>query len=512
MTLESSIFHNVHYAIDEKVNLSHLLDGIKGAIDHKLKSFEWYKPYPVFKEFHKLGKDASVRLLLAANRIGKTYSCLAEFAMHVTASYPDDWEGYRYTKKNMTMWLGGLTSFEINSLSQRLFEGKGRDPAFIQSDLVIHQNLKDRHYKIKNALGGITNLHLKTYGGREQKNELSNWKADQVDCILLDEQPTMSVFSECCMRIMGTGPDDHGMILIAATCTQFTPFVLSFTERAEEYEVDRLGQKVTEFKQVSVGSGEIRDGKVFLLAGWEDAEHLSEKEKKDTLANMRPFEIAARTKGMPSIGSGMVYPIIEEAITCDPFPIPDYWPRVFGLDFGWKDPTAAIFCAFDRDNDITYFYAEYAVSELTPQHHALELIRQGANWMFGVYDPAGRISSQQDGSKLVDLYRQSGIKFLSPANNSRELGVQTVLQRMQRGKLKIFKTLTKTMSEYRTYARDENGIIKDGNDHLLDCIRYVIMSGLPLAKCKNENKYSAIPKFGISNMNNSEGRWMGRGV
>ena len=170
------------------------------------KKFLFYRPYPIFREFHKLGKDASIRLLLAANRIGKTYSCLAEFAMHATLSYPDDWEGYQYKKQNMTLWLGGITSFEAEDLSKRLFEGSGNDPAFIHESLVIYTNRKDRRYKIRNALGGISDIAIKTYGGREQQNELSTWKAAKVDFILLDEQPTMSVFSECCMRIMWSAP------------------------------------------------------------------------------------------------------------------------------------------------------------------------------------------------------------------------------------------------------------------------------------------------------------------
>ena len=31
------------------------------------------------------------------------------------------------------------------------------------------------------------------------------------------------------------------------------------------------------------------------------------------------------------------------------------------------------------------------------------------------------------------------------------------------------------------YARDEQGVAKDGNDHLLDAMRYAVLSGLRLA-------------------------------
>lgn len=455
--------------------------------------FDFYRPYPVFEEFHKLGKEASIRLLLAANRIGKTYSCLAEFAMHATATYPDHWQGYKYTKKNMTMWVGGLTGFEAEDLSRRLFEGSGQDPAFIHKSLVLYSNRKDRRYKIKNAHGGITNIAIKTYGGREQQNELSTWKASKVDCILLDEQPTLSVFSECCMRIMNTSPDDHGMIIIAATCTQFTPFVLGFTQRIERRELEKDNTKVIEEKQTNIGSGEIRDGKVFLLAGWDDAEHLDDEQKKNMLANMLPNEIDARTKGMPSIGSGMVYPVLEDLLLCDPFEIPDHYARIVGMDFGWSDPTALVFGALDRDTNTLYITYEYAMSGKTPDSHLSDLRNMGAAdclwWTTVMADPAGQASSQKDGQSLFDLYRKKGLTLMK-AENARSAGILTCLQKMMDGRLKIFKgRCPKLLNELKTYAYNSKGQINDGNDHLLDAMRYMVM-GLKYARPKISQSYS----------------------
>lgn len=467
-------------------SVNSILAQLDESISYKRKQFDFYKPYPVFEEFHKLGNETSIRLLLAANRIGKTYSCLAEFAMHCTATYPDDWVGYRYKKKNLTMWLGGITGFEAEDLSKRLFEGSGDDPPFIHESLVISRNRKDRRYKIKNGNGGFTNISIKTYGGREQQNELSTWKASKVDCILLDEQPTMSVFTECCMRIMNTGKDDHGMIIIAATCTKFTPFVLSFTQRIEKKEIERAGRMITEDRQIKVSSGEIKDGKVFLLATWEDAEHLDEDQKKNMIANMLPSEIEARTKGMPSIGSGMIYPVLEELITCSPFEIPDHYARIVGMDFGWTDPTALVFGALDRETGILYITFEYAVSGKTPDSHLADLQTMTAAeslwWARVMGDPAGQASSQKDGESLFNLYKKKGLK-LEKADNARSSGILTCLQMMLDGRLKIFNTNHKILNEIRTYAYNEKGDIIDGNDHLLDAMRYMI-SGLKFARTK----------------------------
>jgi hypothetical protein len=71
---------------------------------------------------------------------------------------------------------------------------------------------------------------------------------------------------------------------------------------------------------------------------------------------------------------------------------------------------------------------------------------------------------------------------LSPAKNSKEEGILKALQRMQNGKLKIFNTLKNTISELRMYARNEDGIPNDTDDHLMDAMRYLVMSGLGTAR------------------------------
>jgi hypothetical protein len=107
----------------------------------------------------------------------------------------------------------------------------------------------------------------------------------------------------------------------------------------------------------------------------------------------------------------------------------------------------------------------------------------GADVIPGVYDPAGLQSGIRDGEKLAVVYQDVGLRLLSKADNAKEAGIARGLTRMQNGQLKIFRTLDKTLTELRMYARDEGGIVRKGNDHLMDCMRYVVMSGLGLARC-----------------------------
>jgi hypothetical protein len=43
--------------------------------------------------------------------------------------------------------------------------------------------------------------------------------------------------------------------------------------------------------------------------------------------------------------------------------------------------------------------------------------------------------------------------------------------------LKIFKSLASFWQEFRLYRRDEKGKVVKHNDHLMDCLRYAVMSG-----------------------------------
>lgn len=468
-------------------------------------NLSFYQPHPKHLQFHELGALSRDRLFLAANRIGKTLACSLEVIMHLTGNYPFWWKGYRY-ERPINVWVGGITEKEIDVLQRRYFDGDIGDLPWVHPSLVVYKNRTKHQYRIINKFGGTSLITFKTYQqGRE------TWQGEKLDLCHLDEEPPLNIYTEASMRLMSTSDDHRGMMLISATCLYFSPFVQTFTEEVVEVETLQDGEIIKEKKHLQRKEGEVKNDRVFIMAGWEDAPHISEEERKAFQSKIPPHELEARSRGVPSVGSGMVYPIQESLITCEPLEIPDYWPRVFGLDFGWKDPTAALFAAHDRDNDILYFYAEYAASELTPQHHARELIKQGANWMFGVYDPSGRITNLKDGSRLVDLYREAGIKQLSPANNSREAGVQTVLQRMQRGKLKIVKTLNKTLTEYRMYARNEDGLLKDGNDHLMDCMRYIVMSGLPLAKTRHLSQHESKNTFHSQLFKGQSGaRWMGR--
>jgi hypothetical protein len=224
---------------------------------------------------------------------------------------------------------------------------------------------------------------------------------------------------------------------------------------------------------------EITDSKYLVTAGWNDAPHLDEKTKKELLDATPPFLRDARSKGIPSLGSGAIYPIPEDEISVPYFEIPSYWPRCYGLDVGWNR-TAALWAAWEPSTGVCYLYAEHYRGIAEPAVHA-EAIKARGDWMRGVCDPAARGSSQADGQKLADLYRVLGLKLVI-ADNAVDAGIYDTWAALSTGRLKVMNHLLNFFSEYRLYRRDENGKIVKKHDHLMDVMRYIVRSGRAVAK------------------------------
>ena len=75
----------------------------------RFNKLDFYDPYPYQLNFHNTGSEANQRLLMAANRKGKSYCGAAELAYHTTGLYPRWWKGRRFTQP-ITAWAGGISN------------------------------------------------------------------------------------------------------------------------------------------------------------------------------------------------------------------------------------------------------------------------------------------------------------------------------------------------------------------------------------------------------------------
>lgn len=209
-------------------------------------------------------------------------------------------------------------------------------------------------------------------------------------------------------------------------------------------------------------------------ASWDDCGHLSVAAKETLWLSIPPYQRDARSKGIPQLGSGAIYPVPESDFVVAKFSIPAHFPRCYGMDVGWNR-TAAVWLAQDPDSRVIYAYDEHYMGKEEPSIHAAAIRARGA-WIPGVIDPAAKGKSQRDGQELLQNYIDLGMD-LEPAINAVEAGIHQVWELLAGGMLKVFDSLQNLRQEMRLYRRDENGKVVKDNDHACDSLRYGIISG-----------------------------------
>ena len=215
----------------------------------------------------------------------------------------------------------------------------------------------------------------------------------------------------------------------------------------------------------------------YVMMGWKDVPHLTPEMCAKMVASIKPYLRKARMEGLPSMGSGLIFPILEADITIRDFPIPDYYARCFGMDTGWNW-TAGVWLALNRDTGVNYLYDVYKESQKEPPVHAEGFKSRGA-WIPGAGDCAD--INRMDGQQFLKIYLGLGLNVELPDKRSKEANIQAVFLLLCTGKLKIFASCVKWFEEFRLYRRDENQKVVKENDHLMDATQYGVKSGLPRA-------------------------------
>jgi len=447
--------------------------------------------YQKHMEFFRYGLTKPERLFLGGNRIGKTEGVGGyETTLHLTGRYPEWWPGARLTKP-WEWWASGDTRETTRDIQQAVLLGKPGDPSALGTGLIPRDAIVSTSPGfIPNSFSSVTVRHV---GGWNNTLYFKSYdqgrKAFQGTkrCIWLDEEPPLEIYIECLLRTAAAGDDDNGL-----TLATFTPLM-------------GMSDVVRSFLEAEEAEGK-NGPKVVVMAGWDDVPHISEDEKARLLSSIPPHQRDARSKGIPQLGAGAIYPVEESSFVIDPVPIQPHWRIAYGMDVGWNC-TAAVWGALDKDTDTLYLFREYAAGELHPSVHAAAIKgKENSPRHPGVIDPAARGRRQDDGLQLMQDYCDLGLN-LTAANNVVEAGLHETLTRMTTGRLKVFNTLVRWLKEFRTYQRDEKGRIIKKNDHLMDCTRYLVNSGLDVAKAPVQPKPKPDPLSLSPGMGG--GSWMG---
>ncbi|MFT8365829.1 MAG: terminase family protein [Gluconobacter cerinus] len=201
--------------------------------------------YPKHLAFFRAGREHRERLMLAANRVGKTEGMGGyETAVHLTGRYPHWWEGRRYDRP-IKAWAAGKTNETTRDIIQTKLFGSvsrnGQSKAFSGTGLVPGEDLGSVTWKqgvadladtiqIKHQSGGWSVLGLKAY-----QQGRGSFEGTEQDLIWLDEEPPLDVYTEALIRTMTT----NGMALLTFTPLEgMSEVVMSFLEDGKMPESD----------------------------------------------------------------------------------------------------------------------------------------------------------------------------------------------------------------------------------------------------------------------------------
>jgi phage terminase large subunit-like protein len=411
-----------------------------------------YRPYAKQREFHAMA--ARERLLMAGNQLGKTLAGAFEMAMHLTGVYPPWWAGRRFERAVMA-WAGSVTSLATRDTVQRLAVGRpgqhgtGAVPrkAIVATRSALGTPDLLDHVKVQHVDGGVSVLAFKSYEqGREK------WQGETLDVVWFDEEPPADIYFEGLTRTNATG----GMAYMT-----FTP-LLGMSDVVKRFLLDR-----------PPGTGVV-------TMTIDDAEHYTPEQRAAIIASYPPHEREARAKGIPTLGSGRIFPVPEDDIAVDAFDVPPHWAQIVGIDFGYDHPSAAGRLAWDRDADVLYLTHVHRARQQTPVLFA-PAVKAWGSWLPVAWPHDGLQHDKGSGIELAAQYRQAGLNMLperatfEDGSSGVEAGLMEMLDRMQTGRFKVFRHLEDWWQEFRLYHRKDGRVVKESDD-LISAVRYAVMA------------------------------------
>lgn len=412
-------------------------------------------------KFVRSTADHSSCMLMAANRVGKTRTGLTIDAIHLLGDYPDDWEGHRFDHAPLC-WLLGYSMEKTRDLLQKplfgtLEQGKWTGGLIPADRIVGHLSAQGtsgamREVRVRHKSGDIATVQFWSYSQGQHAI-----MGDSVDWYHIDEEPEDKEIYPQVITRTATGDRGRG-----------GRGILTFTPENGRTEL------VVQFMDSPA------EGQYMQRATWDDAPHLSDKTRRELLGAYPAWQRDMRTKGLPLLGTGLIFDFGDELIKCAPFPCPDHFWVINGMDFGWDHPQAHVQLWIDMDADVIYVAQAWKQSRTTPAT-AWGVVKPWAQHVPTAWPSDGLQSEKSSGEQQMAAYKDAGWTMLAehatwPAGGvGVEAGLVELYERMTTGRLKVFSHLSPWFEEKMNYHRDEMGRIVKLNDDLLSATRYAYM-------------------------------------
>lgn len=403
---------------------------------------------------------------LVQHNSGKSRTCAAEVSCHVTGIYPPWWEGRRAEGPNN--WIVASVSNELTrdicqeallgpmQVGEKAPSGTG----WIPYNNIVFESISYRQCGIPNvceavkvrwAGGGFSEIVFKSFEQEHHKYQGTSkwgfWLSEELN------DRTIEIYTECTTRILdqgGIGMWDRTPLI------GMSPIVQHFMEP--------------------------KKGVTYVSFTWDDCPHLDEDARRQLLESYPEHERETRSKGVPMMGTGGVFPIADEDIICDPFSRPKHFRYIWGIDIGFDHPGAGVLLGYDADADIIYVMDSYKIRGKDSLYHA-SAIKSRGDWIPVAWPHDGMKHDHGGGKQVAEQYRDHGVNMLERSARYDEKrggaqpiepGIIAMYERMLTGRWKVFNNQSDWLAEKRMYHRKDGKIVAK-NDDLLSASRIALI-------------------------------------
>jgi phage terminase large subunit-like protein len=428
-----------------------------------------FSPYPAQQDF--LASDARTRLLIGGNQIGKTTTCQVD---NIVQAVDEDAvpAHLRPFKRWQPPFFCRIMAPGFSSTIEQVVHVKLRE--LLPADQ-LRGNSWARAYDKKLAVLRFKNGSWFQFASYEQ--DLDKLGGVTLHRVCFDEEPPIEHFRESRIRLVRYGGD-----IIAG----YTPTLgLSWSYDSWYVPWEQNGFKPfvepgTEGDMVSVHR-----------ASMDDNPYLTEADIAFVLADVPDEYKEARKKGLFVALHGLIYQFSKAHHVVPSRPLRQPANVVVGIDPGMRYAVAVVWVAVDAHGRLTVFDELLEdgldVSQTAERIHRINAYHGVTPFMY-VIDPAARNRVHQTGRSDQMEYADNGILTV-PGQNDRTAGMNRVKWFLSESpasgpRLQVMDRCSELIREFGRYRwKDppksgeetrEAPVKKD--DHLLDALRYVVMS------------------------------------
>lgn len=445
---------------------------------------DFFKPYDWQLDYWKNTLTKKQLMLDAAVRVGKTDTTTAAAANWLSNYYPDNWNGFRFNYPIVLYALGNSFGQIKRVLQKKMLgeydaEKKEFKGGWIKKRF-ISTNPKDIDWN--GAVKGLVNsIKINTVSGLQSTYYQFSYNqgqlhlmGDDVDVAIIDEQPKDPTIAPQITNRLSLGMKGSGGILLISMTPELgdTPLLLRFKNDLQDHQYYR---KVT----------------------WWDCKHWTPEAIKRELSSLPPYLRDLKSKGITVLGSGIIYPFLEEDIVERLERVPDHFKHLGAIDIGINTGAIGYFVV-NPDNDKIYLKEAFRTDGWGTERIANKMLSFGKNTPWA-WPHDGNQVKENDGVIITKVmhFRSLGLKMLKdPAcvkytedgkvkkSFRVETGIAIAYDLYYKSLLKICPEVDpKFHQEMRLYYRDRGKIKAKLNeagekigDHLLDMKRYGVIS------------------------------------